>query len=234
MPFLTPIIMRIPYYNLRLLLSVSGAAALLVTGAFTMAAPQEKQAPQARISASTLPPPGIYDIDGVHTFVEFAAQHLVVGMVRGRFDNTSGRITITADPATCAVNVSIEAASVSTHNTYRDEDLRSKDFLDAADHPAITYQATGFQRAGDHWTVDGTLTIRGIAKVVPLVFDFKGTAPKVEGKPDRIAFQATAATKRADFGMTRELIDEIGPSHTGPDVWIEIDTEALSTGTSDR
>ncbi len=226
--------MRPSFRIIRWLLPVLGAAALLVAGAFTVAAPQERPAPQARVTASALPAPGIYAIDGVHTFVEFAAQHLVVGMVRGRFDNTGGTITITADPATCAVNVSIEAASVSTHNAFRDEDLRSKDFFNAEDHPAITYQGTGFRRAGDHWTVDGTLTIRGIAEMVPLVFDFKGKAPKVEGKPDRIAFHATAATKRADFGMTRELIDEIGPAHTGPDVWIEIDTEALSTGTSDR
>ena len=185
-------------------------------------------------TSGNLPAPGIYTIDAVHTFILFAAQHQVVGMVRGGFDKPSGSITIAADPVACEVNVSIEASSISTQNDYRDEDLRGADFFDAAKFPAITYHGKGFRRVDDHWTVDGTLTIRGIAKAVPLEFVFKGTAPKQEGKPDRIAFHGSAAVKRADFGMTRELLMELGPSPTGPDVWIDIDTEALSTGASGR
>jgi len=34
--------------------------------------------------------------------------------------------------------------------------------------------------------------------------------------------------KRADFGMTRELLDEIGALSESPDVWIEIDAELLA------
>ena len=77
--------------------------------------------------------------------------------------------------------------------------------------------------------MDGTLTIRGVAKVVPLKFVFNGTAVSPPGKPSRVAFHATAGVKRADFGMTRELLEELGASPTpGPDVEIEIDAELLS------
>jgi hypothetical protein len=34
--------------------------------------------------------------------------------------------------------------------------------------------------------------------------------------------------KRADFGMTRELLDEIGAVSDRPDVWIYIDSELLA------
>jgi len=34
--------------------------------------------------------------------------------------------------------------------------------------------------------------------------------------------------KRADFGMARELLDEIGVVSASPDVWIEIDAELLA------
>lgn len=38
-----------------------------------------------------------------------------------------------------------------------------------------------------------------------------------------------AATKRADFGMVRELLDEIGVTSDKPNVWIEIYAEALAS-----
>ena len=40
-------------------------------------------------------------------------------------------------------------------------------------------------------------------------------------------FHASAATQRAQFKMTRELLGEIGKVSKAPDVWIEIDAEAL-------
>ena len=177
---------------------------------------------------AALPAPGTYTLDPPHTFVTFAAQHLVVGMVRGRFDRISGTITAAKDPADCAVDVSIEVPSVSTQNSIRDEDLRSDHFFDAAKFPAMTYQGRGIRRLGRGWVMEGSLTIHGVTKTVPLVFVFKGVAPQKPGQPARVAFHASAAVKRADFGMTHDLLDEIGSVSSKPDVWIEIDAEALA------
>jgi hypothetical protein len=94
----------------------------------------------------------------------------------------------------------------------------------------MTYVGHGCRRApGNSWTVDGSLTIRGITKVVPLRFTFNGTAPPETGKPVRVAFHGSAGTKRGDFGMTRDNLAELGPHPApGPDVEIEIDAEALA------
>ena len=64
--------------------------------------------------------------------------------------------------------------------------------------------------------------------MVPLTFTFKGLFPDTPpGEPARAAFHASAATKRGDFGMTRDNLMELGASPTGrPDVAIEIDVEA--------
>ena len=96
--------------------------------------------------------PGTYDIDPVHTFISFSAQHMIVGRVRGRFEKAEG---------------------------------------------------------------------------VSLSLDLGGTAPPIAGKPMRIAFQARAAVRRAQFGMTRELLDEIGRESESLDVWNEIEAEPL-------
>jgi polyisoprenoid-binding protein YceI len=181
-----------------------------------------------------LPAAGNYKVDPLHSFAYFGAWHHIVGLVRGRFDNVTGTITAGKDPADCAVDISIDTVSISTQNGKRDEDLRGPDFFDVKDFPAMTYHGHGIKRAADgEWLMDGTLTIRGIAKVVPLTFRFKGLFPDTAaGEPARASFHATAAVKRGDFGMTRDNLMELGPNPKGPDVAIEIDVEADAATTS--
>jgi len=149
--------------------------------------------------------------------------------VRGRFDKVTGTITSSSDPAACAVEVTIATYSISTQDSDRDDDLRGPDFFDVTHFPTMTYSGRGIRRvSGGAWTMDGSLTIRGITKVVPMSFTFKGLFPDTPpGKPARAAFHGTATTKRAEFGMTRDNRMELGvPPAAGPDVEIEIDIEA--------
>jgi polyisoprenoid-binding protein YceI len=194
----------------------------------------EEATPKAgavELGEQALPAAGAYSLDAPHTFVFFSAMHEVVGLVRGRFNKMSGTLVVSKDLAGCSVDVSIEAGSIDTQNTFRDEDLRSASFFDAAEYPLVTYRGRGLKRSGKNWVIEGKLSIRGVERSVPLVFSFNGTAPAQAGKPSRVAFHAKVAPcKRADFNMTRDLLDEIGPKADGPDVWIEIDAEALATG----
>jgi polyisoprenoid-binding protein YceI len=77
--------------------------------------------------------------------------------------------------------------------------------------------------------MDGSLTLHGVTKLVPLTFTFNGMFPNIpRGQPARAAFHASAATKRADFGIgARDNLQELGASQA-PDVEIEIDVEADS------
>ena len=67
-----------------------------------------------KASSRHLPVPGTYEIDSAHTFAFFGARHHVVGLVRGRFDQVEGTFTAAKDPAACAINVTIDVASIST------------------------------------------------------------------------------------------------------------------------
>ena len=179
-------------------------------------------------SMASLPEPGTYNIDPIHTFAYFAAWHHIVGRVRGRFDKVTGTISATKDPADCAVDISVDTASIDTQFAKRDEDLRGPDFFDVKNFPAMTYRGRGIRQTPDGaWVMDGSLSIRGVTKGVPLTFRFKGMFPDMPaGQPARASFHATAAVKRGDFGMTRDNLMELGPNPKGPDVEIEIDVEA--------
>ncbi len=183
-------------------------------------------------SMAALPPPGTYNIDPVHSFAYFGAWHHIVGLVRGRFNKVTGTITAAKDPADCAVDISIDTATIDTQFARRDEDLRGPDFFDVKNFPAMTYHGRGIRRSADDgaWVMDGSLTIRSVTKEVPLTFRFKGMFPDMPaGQPPRASFHATTAVKRGDFGMTRDNLMELGPNPTGPDVEIQIDVEANAT-----
>jgi polyisoprenoid-binding protein YceI len=185
-------------------------------------------------AAQALPAPGTYKIDPDHSFAYFGAWHHVVGLVRGRFDKVAGTITASQDPATCSVDITIDAFSISTQNIERDEDLRSPAYFDVKKFPTMTYHGRGIRRvSGSSWIMNGSLTMHGVTKVVPLTFSFNGADFSVPpGKPARVAFHGSTATKRADFGMgARDNPLEVGASRA-PDVEIEIDVEAEANSPS--
>lgn len=189
------------------------------------------QPAQDRPAAKALPPAGAYKIDPAHSFAYFGARHHVVGLVRGRFDKVNGTITVSQDPAKCSVDVTIDVSSISTQNTGRDDDLRSPEYFDVNRFPTMTYRGRGVRRvSANSWIIDGSLTMHGVTRVVPLTFNFNGEFSDVEpGNPARVAFHATAGTKRAEYGMgARDNLEELGMLTT-PDVAIEIDVEADAT-----
>ena len=202
----------------------------ICAGSWISAVAQQPPATPAQksVEALALPAPGTYKIDPRHSFAYFRAWHHLVGRVRGRFDQVSGTITVSPDPAACSVDVSIDVATISTQVSQRDDDLRSEAYFDVKKFLTMTYQGRGIHRvSADLWRMDGSLTMHGVTKVVPLTFKYNGVfADAKPNQPVRVAFHGTAATKRAEFGMgARDNLAEVGDL-TAPDVDIEIDVEA--------
>jgi len=212
-------------------LSEAGALSLILcaTPSIHASVPgQPAQPSEKAASAQALPASGTYKIDPDHSFAFFGARHHVVGLVRGRFDKVTGTFTSSPDPASCSVDVTIDVSTISTQIIERDEDLRGPSYFDVTKFPAMTYQGRGIRRASaNSWTMDGSLTMHGVTKVVPLTFTFNGPFTDIKpGRPARVAFHGAAGVKRAEFGMgARDNLGELGMLTT-PDVDIEIDVEA--------
>lgn len=204
-------------------------AILLLCASASHVSAQQVAAPTHKNQATqTLPPPGTYTIDPRHSFAYFSAWHHLVGRVRGRFDKVTGTIVASPNLADCSIDVTIDVSTISTQVVRRDDDLRSPAYFDAEKFPTMTYQGRGIRRvSAEQWVMDGSLTIHGVTKVVPLTFKFNGLfSSSKPDQPARAAFHGTAATKRAQFGIgARDNLQEVGDS-TAPDVEIEIDVEA--------
>jgi polyisoprenoid-binding protein YceI len=174
-----------------------------------------------------LPPPGSFQIDPVHTFVTFRAQHLVVGRVQGQFETVSGTITIADDPVESHVEVSIEAASIATHMPARDDDLRSPAFLDVANYPHLTFRSTDItELPSGSWLITGDLTIKDVTRPTELTVEFGGAVADPFGNL-RVGFHAATTISRRDYGLTFDLELHTGSLKVARDVTIEIDAEAV-------
>ncbi|WP_433341242.1 YceI family protein [Streptomyces sp. CA-253872] len=181
----------------------------------------------ARQGGTELPPPGPWSIDPVHSSVAAVAQHLGISSVRGRFTRFGGRIDISDDVARSQVSATIEAASIDTGNETRDGHLRSADFLDVETYPELTYRSTAVVPAGqDRWTVEGELTMRGVARPVALDLSYLGTGADPWGGT-RAAFRATTELHREDFRMNYNQVVQAGIAAIGTTLRVELDIQAV-------
>ena len=89
-----------------------------------------------------------YVIDAAHSGVTFQISHLGLSYVHGRFNDFSGSFTIdSSDPAKSSFKLNIKSESVDTNNAERDNHLRSPDFFNAKQFPAISSPAPRSSRS---------------------------------------------------------------------------------------
>ncbi|MGC2048493.1 MAG: YceI family protein [Gallionella sp.] len=163
-----------------------------------------------------------YTIDPAHTFPHFSISHLGFSTMQGRFDKTSGSITLDRAAKTGSVEVAIETASISTGFAKRDEHLRGPDFFNAAEFPTISFKSTAVNFKGDTPVgVDGNLTISGTSKPVTLKIDAFNCGTNPMSKKDTCGAAASTQIKRADYGV------KYGLPNVGDDVRLVFEIEAI-------
>ena len=151
---------------------------------------------------------GAWKFDPYHTQVEFSAKHLGMMTVRGHF----AEVTVTGDvqpdePERSAVEVTINTASIRTHNEQRDNDLRSSNFLEVDQYPTITFKSTGVETTGpDRYRLTGDLTIKGTTRPVSLNVIKYGEFNDPNMMGHRIGYAAETTINRKDFGMRFEMV----------------------------
>jgi len=172
--------------------------------------------------------PATWQVDPVHSHVEFSVRHLMIATVRGRFAELAATLTgDDGDVEHAAIDLAIPAASVDTREPQRDAHLRSADFFDADHHPHIRFHSTRISRTRDDvFAVEGALTIRGVTRPITLTVHRGGRARDPWGA-ERVAYSATTTISRKDFGLNWNQVLETGGVLVGDEVTISIDLELV-------
>lgn len=173
---------------------------------------------------------GNWSIDPTHSQVEFGVKHMMFTTVRGHFATFEGAISFDAEnPANSSVEVKIDAASIDTGVEDRDNHLRSGDFFDVEQFPALTFRSTAVNgpiAEGGAFTITGDLTIRGETRSVILNATFDGTGTDPWGG-SRAGFSATTTVDRRDFGLTWNQALEAGGVLVGHDISISLQVQGV-------
>lgn len=146
-----------------------------------------------------VPAAGRYRLDPARSKVAFRTRHLLgLGAVSGTIALTSGEVTIGPVVGRPTVTAVLSAASFDTGSRIRDRDVRSAKFLDAGQHPRITFQAGSLVQGDSGWMLAGELTVRETSGPVTLVIDSvqpaaAGFRARATARIDRYALGVTAA-----------------------------------------
>jgi polyisoprenoid-binding protein YceI len=170
-------------------------AAVLAVALVSMAGPSAAQADN-------------YQIDPLHSAVTFKISHLGLSWVHGRFNEFSGSFTIDADAAKTSFTLNIKPESVDTGNAKRDEHLRSPDFFNVKQFPALGFKSTAVKAVKDGYEVTGDLTLHGVTKSITFTL-LGGRKAEFPRGVQRTGYSTELAIKRSDFGMDK-MLEAIG------------------------
>ena len=143
----------------------------------------------------------VWRIDPARSSVEFevpAAWGLQ--KVKGRFDRYDGTLDLRRDPA---IELAIDADSVTTNNARRDKHLRSDDFFGVEAHPDVLFLSDAATLDGERLTVTGKLHAGGGSEPLHLVATLRPAGAELE-------LEAAAEVDQRLLGMTYRAMGMVG------------------------
>lgn len=168
-----------------------------------------------------------WNIDPLHSEVQFKVKHLVISTVTGQFNKFSGSLeTENGDFDASTAEFQLESASVDTNVEDRDNHLKSPEFFDAEKFPYIKFTNGKLTRTGDDYKLNGDLTIKDHTKNITLDVDFGGSV--VDGyKQKKAGFEISGKINRKEFGLTWSAVTEAGGVVVGDDIKIILNVQVI-------
>lgn len=169
--------------------------------------------------------PATYTIDPTHTFPSFEADHMGLSVWRGKFNKSSGTVTLDKTAGSGEVDITIDMDSIDFGLDAMNAKARGDGMFDTTQFPLATYkgQLAGFVN-GAPTQVVGRLTMHGITRPLTLQIQSFKCRPHPMYRRDWCGADALATFQRDDFGV--DTGKEYGFKM---DVTLRIQVEAVKT-----
>tara|TARA_R110000796_G_scaffold77584_2_gene173222 strand:- start:92654 stop:93283 length:630 start_codon:yes stop_codon:yes gene_type:complete len=166
-----------------------------------------------------------WNIDPMHSEVQFKVKHLVISTVTGAFKSFEGGLETEGDKFDGAnASFSIATSSVDTNVTDRDAHLKSAEFFDSENHPNMTFKGVLKHTSGDDYKLVGDLTIKDTTKQIELTVEHGGIMVDGYGQT-KAGFEITGNINRKDFGLTWSMVTEAGGVVVGDNVKLQLNVQ---------
>jgi polyisoprenoid-binding protein YceI len=145
-----------------------------------------------------------YKVDPEHTYPSFEADHLGgLSTWRGKFNHTSGTITLDKSARSGDVAITVDMTSADFGLDALNTAMQGKEMFEADKYPRATYKGRLVDFVDGRPTrVVGDLTLHGITRPLTLTIDAFKCMPHPVFKREVCGADALATFKRDDFGMT--------------------------------
>lgn len=169
-----------------------------------------------------------WTIDPSHSEIQLSVRHMMISKVRGRFESFSGTVDFNEEnPAASSVDVTIDAGTINTRDAQRDGHLKSADFLNVEEFPALSFKSKRVEVVGQNkGRIYGELTIRDISREVVLDAEYTGQAKSPWGTTSA-GFSATTSFDRKEWGLGWNQALETGGILVGDKVDVSIELELV-------
>jgi polyisoprenoid-binding protein YceI len=178
----------------------------------------------AGISAPVLAMAENYTVDPDHTYPSLEFSHMGISVWRGKFNKTTGKITLDRAARTGSADIQVDVASIDFGLDRMNEHALSADWLNVGKFPTMTYQGTIKFEGDMPVSVDGQLTLLGVTRPLKLKINSFNCIAHPLFKKKVCGADAEGDLNRADFGMTKYSEGEAGKVH------LRIQVEALKGG----
>ena len=166
-------------------------------------------------------PTGTWQVDPVHSTVEFSVKHMVVANFRGGFD----AFDVTVDEA--GIRGTVEVASVRVSEPNLNGHLLAPDFFDAERHPQLSFNSAAIAVTGDALAVDGELTLKGVTRPVKITGTVSGPVTHPFDGSSRIGLELETIIDRTAYGLDWNAPLPTGGFAVGNDVKLHADLELV-------
>ena len=131
--------------------------------------------------------------------------------VKGEFRSFNASLeSVGTDFSKARVTATVDADSIFTNNTDRDNHLKSADFFDVENYKELTFEGTSFTKLDDdNYQLKGNLTIKGFTKEITLDVEFGGIAKDPWGN-EKAGFSISGKINRKDWGLNWNAALEAG------------------------
>lgn len=165
-----------------------------------------------------------YEIDPEHTFPSFEADHMGgLSVWRGKFNKSSGEVTLDKAAGTGTVEVAIDVTSLDFGHDVLNAHAQDATLFDTAKYPQATYKGRLEDFVdGEPTRVAGELTLHGVTRPVDLEIRSFKCMPHPVLRREVCGADAFAVIQRDAFGM------DAGKDYGfGMDVTLRIQIEAI-------
>lgn len=168
-----------------------------------------------------------WTLDPTHSELTFKVRHMMITNVKGEFRKFDINVLSEGDDfATSAIDVTIDASSISTNDEKRDGHLKSEDFFDVEKHVTLSFKGKSLEKRDDEYKLAGVLTIKGISKDVELDVDFGGISKDPWGN-QKAGFSLEGKINRKDFGLNWNAALETGGVLVSDEVKISAEVQLV-------